>query len=97
MQKAHKEYVGKDVVVLTISLDGDADAARHYLAEHKFSMPAAHDKGMVFARKIEARGVPMTYIIDRNQNIAARAFGPLALDRGDVRKLIQNLLSKPVS
>lgn|GEM_PF-3721292 len=97
MQKAHNEYPAKDVVVLTISLDGDAAAAKHYLAEHKFSMPAAHDKGMAYARKIEARGVPMTYIIDRNQNIAARAFGPLELERADVRKLIQTLIAKPVS
>lgn len=92
--KAHKEYPAKEVVVMTISLDGDPDAARHYLAEHKFSMPAAHDKGMAFGRKVGARGVPMTYIIDRDQNIAASAFGPLDLGRGDVTRLIQGLLKK---
>lgn len=37
----------------------------------------------------------MTYIIDRKQNIVARGLGPLALDRPDVKKLIQTLVAQP--
>lgn len=97
VQKAHKEYPGKDVVVMTVSLDGDGSAVKQYLTEHKFDMPSAHDKGMAYGRKIGARGVPMTFIIDRNQNIAASAFGPLDFDRPDVKKLIRSLVAQPRS
>ena len=96
VQKAHREYPAKDVVVMTISLDGgDGTAVKKFLDEHRYTMPSAHDQGMAYGRKIEARGVPMTYIIDRKQNIVARGLGPLALDRPDVKKLIQTLVAQP--
>ncbi len=95
VQKAHREYPTKDVVVLTISLDGgDGTAVKKFLDEHKYTMPSVHDKGMVFGRAINARGVPMTYIIDREQNIVARGMGPLALERADVKKMIQTLVAR---
>ena len=95
VQKAHRSYPEKDVVVMTISLDGgDGAPVKKFLDEHKYTMPSAHDKGMAFGRAINARGVPMTYIIDRNQNIVARGMGPLDLDRPDIRKLIQTLVAK---
>jgi peroxiredoxin len=95
VQKAHKEYPTKDVVVMTISLDGgDGTSVKKFLDAHHYTMPSAHDKGMTFARKIEVRGVPSTYIIDRNQNIVVRGMGPLDLDRSDVKQLIQTLVAK---
>ncbi len=95
MQKAHKLYPEKDVVVMTVSLDGgDGAAVKKFLDEYKYTMPSAHDKGMVFGRAINARGVPSTFIIDRNQTIVAQGMGPLDLERPDVRKLIQNLVAK---
>jgi hypothetical protein len=98
VQKAHKEYPEKDVVVMTISLDGgDGSAVKKYLDENKFTMPSAHDKGMAYGRKINARGVPSTYIIDRKQNIVASGMGPLDYDRADVKKLIRSLVAQPRS
>ena len=99
VQKAHtnqKEYPAKDVVVMTVSLDGgDGAPIKKYLDQQKFTMPSVHDKGMVFARAINVRGVPSTVIVDRNQNIVASAMGPLALDRPDIKQLIQTLVAKP--
>ena len=98
VQKAHKEYPAQDVVVMTISLDGgDGTAVKKFLDEHKYTMPSAHDKGMAYGRQINARGVPMTFIIDRNQNVVARGMGPLEFDRPDVKKMIQTLVAQPRS
>jgi hypothetical protein len=98
VQKAHKEYPEKDVVVLTISLDGgDGSAVKKFLDENKYTMPSAHDKGMAYGRKINARGVPGTFIVDRNQNIVASGMGPLDYDRADVKKLIRSLVAQPRS
>lgn len=47
VQKAHREYPAKDVVVMTISLDGgDGTAVKKFLDEHRYTMPSAHDQGM---------------------------------------------------
>ena len=98
VQKAHKEYPAKDVVVMTISLDGgDGTAVKKFLDENKYTMPSAHDKGMAYGRQINARGVPMTFIIDRNQNIVSRGMGPVEFDRPDVKKLVQKLVAQPRS
>jgi Redoxin len=95
VQKAHKSYPEKDVMVMTISLDGgDGKPVKKFLDENKFTMPAAHDKGMAFSRAINTRGVPSTVIIDRNQNVVASGMGPLDLDRPDVKKMIQTLVAK---
>jgi hypothetical protein len=98
VQKAHKEYPDKDVVVMTVSLDGgDGSVVKQFLNEHRYTMPSAHDKGMAFGRKINVRGVPSTYIIDRNQNIVASGMGPLDFDRADVKKMIRSLAAQPRS
>jgi len=95
VQKAHQTYPAKDVVVMTISLDGgDGRDVQKFLDQHRYTMPSAHDKGMAYGRRIGARGVPSTYIIDRDHNIVARGMGPLDLERADIRKLIQTLVAK---
>jgi hypothetical protein len=52
---------------------------------------------MTYARKLNARGVPSTFIIDRNQNIVVSGMGPLDFDRADVKKLIRSLVAQPRS
>lgn len=95
VQKAHKTYPARDVVVMTISLDGgDGGDVKKFLDAHRYTMPSVHDKGMAYGRSIGARGVPSTYIIDRAQNIVARGMGPLDLERPDMKKLIQTLVAK---
>jgi protein-disulfide isomerase-like protein with CxxC motif len=96
VQKAHNEYSkGRDVVVMSVSLDGGSDAdVKKFLDAHKYTRPTARDQGMTVARRMEVRGVPTTVIIDRAGNIAARGFGPLDLDRPDVRKTIQTLVAR---
>ncbi len=94
-QKNQKNHPSQEVVVMTVSLDGgDGAAVKKFLAEHQYTLPSAHDKGMVFARALNVRGVPATVIIDRQQNVVASGTGPLALDRPDVKQLIQKLLAQ---
>lgn len=98
VQRAHRELPAKDVVVLTVSLDGgDGAAPRKYLDENKYTMPAAHDKGMEVGRRFGARGVPMTYVVDRRGAIVARGIGPVDFDRADFRNLIKHLVAQPRS
>jgi hypothetical protein len=98
VQKAYKKYSGKDVVVLVISLDGgEASSVKKFLDSNHYTMPAVHDKGMVYGRKINARAVPTTFIADRQHHLVATSFGPLDYERPDVKKLIQTLVAQPRS
>lgn len=98
VQRAHNELPAKDVVVLTISLDGgDGTSVKKFLDQHKYTMPAAHDQGMKVGRAFNARGVPMTYVVDRRSNIVASGIGPVDFDKAEFRKLIQTLVAQPRS
>jgi peroxiredoxin len=81
VQRAHEILKGDGVTVLAISIDGTGmAAARPVMEEGKFSFTAPVDQSMAVARQFGARGVPMTYVVDRKGTIRAQAFGPLDLD-----------------
>jgi len=81
VQRAHETLKGNGVTVLAISIDGTgAQAAKPVMDEGKFTFPAPVDQDMAIARRFGARGVPMTYVVDRKGMIRAQGFGPMDLD-----------------
>lgn len=76
---------------------------RHIVSKHALLIPGQLENQIAVALAmvldagivVEARGVPMTYIVDHNQNIVARGMGPLDLERPDIRQLIQTLVARP--
>ena len=81
VQRAHETLKGNGVTVLAISIDGTGvQAAKPVMDEGKFTFAAPVDQSMAVARQFGARGVPMTYVVDRKGLIRAQGFGPLDLD-----------------
>jgi peroxiredoxin len=96
VQRAHEALQDQDAVVLTISVDGGGmSAVKPYIAKHGYTVPTLIDTGMEVARKFRARGVPTTYIVDRQGKIVASGFGPINFDRPEFREYIQALLAQP--
>jgi peroxiredoxin len=81
VQKAHEILKANGVTVLAVSIDGTGvQAAKPVMDEGKFTFPAPVDQDMAVARQFGARGVPMTYVVDRKGMIRAQGFGPMDLD-----------------
>ncbi len=81
VQRAHEILKDKGVTVLAISIDGTGiQAARPVMEGGGFTFAAPVDQDMAVARRFGARGVPMTYVVDRKGMIRAQAFGPMDLD-----------------
>ena len=81
VQRAHELLKSNGVTVLAISIDGTGvKAAKPVMDEGKYTFPAPVDQEMSVARQFGARGVPMTYVVDRKGMIRAQGFGPLELD-----------------
>jgi peroxiredoxin len=92
VQRVHTELQDKNVVMLAISVDGSGPkAVQTFLEQNGYTMPTALDVGMEVARKFGARGVPMTYIVDRQGAVVASGFGPVDLDRPEFREYIRTL------
>ena len=76
--------------MVAISIDGTGvKAAKPVIDEGKYTFVVPVDQDMAIARKFNARGVPMTYVIDRKGAIVAQGFGPLNLDAPAFRNFVK--------
>jgi peroxiredoxin len=96
VQRVHNAWQGKDVVMLAISVDGSGPkTVQTFLEKHGYTMPTVVDTGMEIARKFGVRGVPMTYIINRQGTVIASGFGPVDFDRPEFSTYLQTLVDQP--
>jgi peroxiredoxin len=96
VQRVHEAFKDKDVVVLAISIDGGgAKAVKSFVAKHGYTFPTPVDARMDTARKFGARGVPTTYVINRQGAIVAHGFGPVDFDSPAFAQYIQALVAAP--
>lgn len=80
-------------MMLSISVDGEGlPAVQRYMAEHGFTMPALADAKMETARQFGARGVPTTFIVDRQGLIVASGYGRIDFDAPAFRTYLRALL-----
>jgi peroxiredoxin len=95
VQRVHNEFQDKDVVMLAVSIDGSGPkAVQTFLEKHGYTMPTAVDAGMEVARQFGVRGVPMTYIINRQGAVVASGFGAIDFDRPEFRTYLQALIAQ---
>ena len=80
--------------MLSISIDGGGlSTVQRYVAKHSFTMPILVDQGMEIARQFGARGVPTTFIVDRQGKMVASGYGRIDFDAPAFRNYIRALLN----
>ena len=96
VQRVHETFQDKDVVVLAISIDGSGEkAVKSFMTKHGYTFPTPVDMRMEIARKFGVRGVPTTYVINRQGAIVAHGFGPVDFDSPAFVQYIQALAAEP--
>ena len=65
VDKLHRALADRPVRVVGLAEDGDADAARRYMASHGYRFPVTLDAQPLRSRLTARRIVPMTCVIDR--------------------------------
>jgi len=96
VQRVHETFKDKDVVVLAISVDGGGEkAVKSFMAKRGYTFTTPVDVGMEIARKFGVRGVPTTYVINRQGAIVAHGFGPVDFDSPAFVQYIQALAAEP--
>ena len=95
VQRAHDELKAGGVTVVAISIDGTGvKAAKPVMDEGKYTFVAPVDQDMAVARRFNARGVPMTYVIDRKGTIVAQGHGPIDLDAPAFRTFVKTVAAR---
>jgi peroxiredoxin len=96
VQRVHETFKDKDVVVLAISVDGGGEkAVKSFMTKRGYTFTTPVDVGMDIARKFGVRGVPTTYVINRQGAIVAHGFGPVDFDSPAFAQYIQALAAEP--
>jgi peroxiredoxin len=96
VQRAHEALRNRDVVVLTISIDGTGErAVKPFLAAHGYTIPALVDPRMDVARALGVRAVPTTIVVNRAGMIVARGTGPFEVDKPEFIQYVESLLGRP--
>ena len=96
VQRVYETFKDKDVVVLGISIDGGGEkAVKSFMTIGGYTFTTLVDVGMEIARKFGVRGVPTTYVINRQGAIVAHGFGPVDFDSPAFVQYIQALVAEP--
>ena len=96
VQRVHEAFRDKDVVVLAISVDGGGETVvKSFIAKRGYTFTTPVDVRMDIARKFGVRGVPTTYVINRQGAIVAHGFGPVDFDSPVFVQYIQALVAEP--
>jgi thiol-disulfide isomerase/thioredoxin len=75
MNKINKQYSSADFVVISVNLDEDIKAAKKFLGKYPAQFSVTYNPGGDIAEKYKVMGMPSSYLIDRNGNIAATHVG----------------------
>jgi cytochrome c biogenesis protein CcmG/thiol:disulfide interchange protein DsbE len=62
VERLHRER--PDVLVVGVSLDGDAAAAQAQIARHRLTFPVVHDSGNVLAGRFRVTELPAAFVVD---------------------------------
>src|SRR5687768_8815064 len=94
VQKAHDLFDSNDVVVLTISIDGQGErAVAPFMAEHGYSFLSLVDQRMEVARQFGVRLVSMTYVLNREGRVVGAGYGPVDLASPEFAQFLEAVRS----
>lgn len=77
LQRLHQKHGGKDLVVLTFSIDRAPEAVAPYMLEHNYTFPVAMAGEQSAKWFPERRGLPVVYVVDPAGRIVFHEAGEL--------------------
>jgi peroxiredoxin len=91
LERLYERTKHTGVEMLAISVDADPASITPFLGEQPFTFTIGLDPKMSVANTYGVRGLPASFIVDREGNLAAIAFGPRAWDNPASQTLMGGL------
>jgi len=85
-----RQYKDRGVVMVGVDYVDTETEARAYLAQFDITYPNGPDLGTRISQAYRIKGVPETYIIDKNGNLVTNIIGPTTL--ADLAAIVEPLL-----
>lgn len=97
LQNLYNEFKNeKDIQFLFVSVDDGVTVVSDFLKSQKFSIPV-YQPGDEVPRQLSSTGIPITFVLDKEQRIVLREIGAREWDRAEVKDAIRSLLKPPVA
>ena len=93
--KLRETYPAAAFEILAIGLDEDVADAKTFLAEHPVKYTTLQNPQGDVAKAFDLKGMPSSYLIDRDGIVRARHVGFEAKDIDALKKEIDSLIAKP--
>jgi len=94
MQRLYAKYADQGFVVIAVNQWEDEDLVFEFVSrlEPEPGFPVLLDRDSKVAEDYGVKGLPTTFLIDREGNIRYRAMGGRDFDHPDIEQLIESLL-----
>jgi thiol-disulfide isomerase/thioredoxin len=88
-----QDELGRDgLVIIAVNVDRDHSDAEHFLREHPARFRVVFDPDGVLPEQFGVRGMPTSFLIDRDGNVQSRHAGFRLTDRDPLAQQIRVLL-----
>lgn len=94
LERLQKKLGGKDFTVLAVAISDSADAVTRFLGGRSPVFDILMDDDSKVSTAFRARGVPVTYLLDRQGRLLAGKTGPQQWDSPAMEVLIQQTIEK---
>lgn len=94
MERLYKQLKDRDFTMLAVDMQESEKLVKAFISEFSLSFPALLDLNGDISSLYGIRGLPTTYIIDREGMIIGKAVGPIDWSSQESIQLFQSLLKK---
>jgi len=92
--KLREHYAAADFAIIAIGLDEDVADGKVFLAEHPIAYTTVQNPQGDIAKAFDLKGMPSSYLIDRDGIVRARHVGFTPADIDVLKKEIDGLVAK---
>jgi peroxiredoxin len=92
MERLHQEFRAQGLAVLAVDIQESPKQVARFMRDFRLTFPALLDTDAAVAGRYGARGLPSTYLIDRNGRVVGQAVGPRDWGGPAAKTLIRSLL-----
>jgi cytochrome c biogenesis protein CcmG/thiol:disulfide interchange protein DsbE len=93
MNELQREFGGKGLQIVAVSVDKTAEDARRFLARYPAQFATALDSSGACPTAYRLQGMPSSYVIDRNGTVRAIHAGFHDRDKAEIRQQLVDALS----
>ncbi|EFW37016.1 TlpA family protein disulfide reductase [Treponema phagedenis] len=94
LEKMHKLMKGTDFQIVAVDVGESKSQVEAFISKEKYSFPVYLDESGTWSSIFASRGIPTTYVINKERKIVAVVIGGLEYDQPEIIKIFKELANE---